>query len=129
MSSNILSTQKDFGRTFIRKAWLPIGLIAIWWVLSGIYNSSYFPPLQDILVSTWEIWIVAGGVLTDLWPSFLRILLGFSIALVAGIALGTLFGLMPAVERVFRPLTEAFRAIPGAAMLPIALTFWALVKQ
>ncbi|WP_404287487.1 ABC transporter permease [Glutamicibacter arilaitensis] len=118
------STQNSVGRTFIRKAWLPVGLFAIWWILSGIYYSSYFPPLQDILVRTWEIWVVAGGLLTDLWPSILRVAIGFSIALVVGVALGAIFGLMPTVERAFRPLTEAFRAVPGAALLPIALTFF-----
>lgn len=122
--ANSTSARNTLGRNLARKAWLPIVLVAAWWVLSGIYNSSYFPPLKDILSRTWEIWVMAGGVLTDLWPSFLRVIIGFLIALVVGVALGTFFGLIPSVERAFRPLTEAFRAVPGAALLPIALTFF-----
>lgn len=118
-SSRNVSTKKLFTRL-----WLPVGLVAAWWLISSVYYSSYFPPLQDILTRTWEIWVLAGGIITDLWPSFLRVTIGFLIALVVGVALGTLFGLIPAVEKAFRPLTEAFRAVPGAALLPIALTFF-----
>lgn len=107
-----------------RILWLPVGLITLWWIISGIYNSNYFPSLQDILTRTWEIWFLAGGVIVDLWPSFLRVTFGFLIALVVGVGLGTVFGLIPVIERAFRPLIEAFRAVPGAAMLPIALTFF-----
>lgn len=122
--TTVTASRNAVGPRLIRILWLPVTLIAAWWIISGIYNSSYFPSLQDILTRTWEVWFMAGGVITDLWPSLLRVTIGFLIALVVGVGLGTLFGLLPAVERAFRPLTEAFRAVPGAALLPIALTFF-----
>lgn len=112
------------GRTVVARLWLPIVLIAAWWIISSIFYSSYFPSLQTILTKTWEVWFLVGGVMTDLWPSLVRVVIGFLIALVVGVGLGTLFGLLPRLDRAFRPLTEAFRAVPGAALLPIALTFF-----
>lgn len=117
-------SQNSWWKSAGKQLWLPTGLFMAWWLLSGNSTSSYFPPLQGILEETWEIWVVAGGVMTDLWPSVLRVSLGFAIALVVGVALGTLFGLMPRVDKAFRPLTEAFRALPGAAMLPLTLMFF-----
>jgi len=118
------SARKRWGRSLLWHLWLPIALVVLWWVLSSESGSVYFPALQRILAETWEIWVVAGGVVSDLWPSFVRLAVGFAIAVVVGIALGTIFGLMPRTEKAFRPLTDAFRAVPGAALLPIALMFF-----
>jgi ABC-type nitrate/sulfonate/bicarbonate transport system permease component len=104
--------------------WLPVALVAAWLLVSSQLHSTYFPPLTAILAETWDVWVGANGLLVNLWPSFLRLMVGFILAMVAGVFLGTLFGLMPRLETAFRPLTEAFRAVPGAALLPIALMFF-----
>lgn len=123
-----MSTSKNGGNAWWRSTatqlWLPVGLFAVWWLASANSQSSYFPSLQRILQESWVVWFEEGGIMTDLWPSLLRIALGFSIALVVGVALGTIFGLFPRVDHASRPLTEAFRAVPGAALLPITLMFF-----
>lgn len=121
---NSATARTNIVKSILVKLWLPVGLLAAWWFASAQSTSSYFPPLQVILAKTWDIWIMAGGVFIDLWPSLVRVTIGFLIALVVGVALGTLLGLSQTADKAFRPLTEAFRAVPGAALLPIALTFF-----
>jgi ABC-type nitrate/sulfonate/bicarbonate transport system permease component len=48
-------------------------------------------------------------------------LLGLGIAAVAGIAVGTILGLMPTAERIAGPTIEALRPIPAVAFMPLAL--------
>ncbi|MCG2622632.1 ABC transporter permease [Arthrobacter sp. I2-34] len=104
--------------------WLPVLLVAGSLLLSQQFSSHYFPPLRTIAEQTWVIWFDGGGMAENLLPSLLRLLAGFCAAVVAGVLLGTLLGLMPRTEEALRPLTDSFRAIPGAALLPIALMFF-----
>jgi len=120
-------TRKLWARTGTDLAWhlwLPVVLVAGSWFLSQAFASHYFPPLQTIAERTWAIWFQGGGIAENMLPSLLRLLVGFLAAVVAGVLLGTLLGLMPRTEEVLRPLTDAFRAVPGAALLPIALMFF-----
>lgn len=106
--------------------WLPIVAVVAWWIASAGSANFYFPPLTTILDRTWEVWIVDGGIVTDLWPSFLRLIGGFLIGVLAGGALGVILGLVRPLESAVRPLTDAARAVPGAALLPIAIMFFGL---
>jgi ABC-type nitrate/sulfonate/bicarbonate transport system permease component len=110
-------------------AWLPVLALVAVWVLSGLSTSFYFPPASTVLEQTWTVWFVDGGIVTDLWPSFLRLLFGFLIAVVIGVALGVLLGLVRPLESAVRPLTDAARAIPGAALMPIAMMFFGLGQE
>lgn len=116
--------QLSWGKDLAWHLWLPVALFILWWLVSSVWNSVYFPPLSSILAETWVVWIGENGLLTNMWPSFVRLMIGFLMAVVVGVLLGTIFGLLPRLETAFRPLTEAFRAVPGAALLPIALMFF-----
>jgi len=107
------------------QAWLPLAAaVAIWFWSSGS-QSYFFPPLSRVLEETWRIWFAGGGILRDIVPSFVRLITGFALALVLGVALGTILGINRTLEVAMRPVTEALRAIPGAALLPIAMMFLA----
>jgi hypothetical protein len=41
--------------------WLPVLLVAIWWFVTANSSSPFFPPLGDILVETWNQWVVLGA--------------------------------------------------------------------
>lgn len=110
-------------------SWLPVLAFVVLWVVSDASTSFYLPPVGDVLVKTWEVWFIDGGLVTDLWPSFVRLALGFFIAVVLGVALGTLLGLVRPLESALRPLTDAARTIPGAALLPIAMMFFGLGQE
>ena len=65
--------------------------------------------------------IASGEIFQHLVASLLRVLLGFAIAMTAGIGLGFLFGLLPLVGGMFRPLFEMVRPIPPIAWIPLAV--------
>lgn len=102
--------------------WLPVALIVVWLVASAGSKSLYFPPLSRILETTASVWFFE-GIVTDLVPSILRILVGFGLALVVGISFGVFLGLLPKFEETIRPILEFLRATPGVAILPIATIF------
>jgi len=109
--------------TFLLGVWLPITVILTIWFTSADSQQFFFPSFSRILQRTWDLWFGQGLLLSDLLPSFLRILIGLAIALVLGVGLGIVFGLLRPVEQALRPLTDAARAVPGAALLPIAMMF------
>lgn len=102
--------------------WLPVVLVIAWLVLSANSTNFYFPSLAAILEQTADVWFF-DGIVTDLLPSLLRILMGFGLALLVGVVGGTILGLMPKFEEAIRPLLELLRATPGVALLPIAVIF------
>jgi NitT/TauT family transport system permease protein len=53
--------------------------------------------------------------------TMLRALAGFALTVPLGIALGILGALVPAFEKMLRPLSELLRPIPPAAIIPISL--------
>jgi ABC-type nitrate/sulfonate/bicarbonate transport system permease component len=65
---------------------------------------------------------MAGHVAASLW----RIVAGFALAAVAGIALGILCGRLRLAETLLRPLVEALRPIPPLAWIPIAIVWFGL---
>jgi NitT/TauT family transport system permease protein len=65
-------------------------------------------------IGTFQYWL-------DLAQSLLRILTGFGLAAVIGVATGILLGRSRLFANVFGPLTELARPIPAIAMVPVAI--------
>jgi len=109
---------------FLWNAWLPVVLLCAIWFASAGSQSFFFPSLERVVAATWQIWFAGGGIVTDLVPSLMRLLAGYAVAVLAGILFGTIMGLVPVMEVAARPVTEAARAVPGAALLPISMMFF-----
>jgi ABC-type nitrate/sulfonate/bicarbonate transport system permease component len=107
------------GQVGIRLA-LPALLLVLWWVLSADSDSPYWPPLSEILEAFRELWFFE-HLSSDVLPSVWHLAAGFAIAAAIGIALGVLLGLSPRARRDAAPLTEFFRSMPIAALVPISL--------
>jgi ABC-type nitrate/sulfonate/bicarbonate transport system permease component len=102
--------------------WFPVLLILLWFLISAGSTSFYFPSLANIMERLGTEWFFS-GIIDNLVPSLIRILLGFTLAVVAGVLGGTLLGLLPNFEYAIRPLLEFLRATPGVALLPIVVIF------
>jgi ABC-type nitrate/sulfonate/bicarbonate transport system permease component len=101
---------------------LPVILLAVWWVASADSTSFFWPPLSDILRAFPDTWTwdrISGDVL----PSVGRLLAGFAVAVVLGIALGTAIGLSRTLRALTEPTLEFFRAIPPPVLVPIIALF------
>lgn len=105
-------------RALLTEAWLPIALVTMWWFLSARYPTIYSPALSEILTLFRKLWLFEHAR-SDLAPSLVNLAFGYSLALVAGVGLGTLLGLAPRLSAALWPTLEFIRAIPGVALLPI----------
>jgi ABC-type nitrate/sulfonate/bicarbonate transport system permease component len=100
--------------------WLPITIFVAWWLWSADSTSPYYPPLSKIVDTFREDWIFA-HVETDLVPSLIRIAEAFGISVLIGVGLGVAIGSSEALRSTVEPTLEFIRAVPAAAILPVAI--------
>jgi ABC-type nitrate/sulfonate/bicarbonate transport system permease component len=101
---------------------LPVVLIALWWVTSADSSSYYFPPLSKIVAQFGELWL-GQRFLDDVVPSLVRLLVGFGLSAVIGVALGVALGLTDVLRRAAEPVLEFLRAIPPTVLVPVIAIF------
>jgi ABC-type nitrate/sulfonate/bicarbonate transport system permease component len=99
-------------------------LLALWEisVRAGWIQLFGFPPFSRVIEAFWAF-LASGEVATVLLPSLYRWAVGYTIAIVAGIALGVLMGYLPFFYRLLEPITELIRPIPSPAYVPVAIIF------
>jgi ABC-type nitrate/sulfonate/bicarbonate transport system permease component len=106
---------------------LAVSLLTIWQVVAVRGKSIFFPPPTEIAQRAIELWLsgppsqmfLGGGVFQDILPSLSRLLAGWSIAVVAGIVLGTLVGRSLQLSQLLNPSLQFLRAVPGPALVPV----------
>jgi ABC-type nitrate/sulfonate/bicarbonate transport system permease component len=64
---------------------------------------------------------MTGEIFEVIAPSAFRLVAGFVLAASVGIALGLVMGMFRQIYNLLEPLTELFRPIPGAAIIPAAI--------
>jgi ABC-type nitrate/sulfonate/bicarbonate transport system permease component len=99
---------------------VPLAILAAWQVWTVQADSQFFPRLSTILVEFQDLWLFSEFG-THVVPSLERILLGFGIATVAGVALGIPLGLSRWGRAFAMPHVEYWRAMPPPALLPISI--------
>jgi NitT/TauT family transport system permease protein len=101
------------------------GAIGLWQLLTAgkvrlLLRFDTLPTVTEIVhalqrrLGTYEYWL-------DLAQSLLRILTGFGLAAVIGVATGVLLGRSRLFANTFGPLTELARPIPAIAIVPVAI--------
>ena len=103
-------------------------LLGLWEVLCRKAGAT-LPPPSRVLKDTWELIIhpfydnggTDKGLFWHLSASLQRVALGYSLAAVAGIALGTLVGQSVWAMRGLDPIFQVLRTIPPLAWLPLSL--------
>jgi ABC-type nitrate/sulfonate/bicarbonate transport system permease component len=101
---------------------LPVVLLAIWWVASADSTSFFWPPLSQIVQAFPETWTWE-RITADVFPSLARLGIGYAIALIGGVALGSAIGLSRSLRAFLEPTLEFFRAIPPPVLVPIIALF------
>jgi ABC-type nitrate/sulfonate/bicarbonate transport system permease component len=99
---------------------VPLALLAAWQLWTVQADSQYFPRLSTILVEFRELWLF-DQFREHVVPSLVRVLAGFGIAVVVGIALGIPLGLSRWGRLLAMPHIEFWRNIPPPALLPISI--------
>src|SRR3954453_20927976 len=106
-----------------------LALLMLFWELACRRAGSALPPPSRVLKETKELILdpffdrggIDKGLFWHLSASLQRVALGYSLAAIAGIALGTLVGQSVWAMRGLDPLFQVLRTIPPLAWLPLAL--------
>jgi nitrate/nitrite transport system permease protein len=104
-------------------------LLGVFWELVCRRAGSTLPPPSKVYQDTKELIFdpffdhggIDKGLFWHLYASLKRVALGYSLAAVAGIALGTLVGQSVWAMRGLDPLFQVLRTIPPLAWLPLSL--------
>jgi len=99
---------------------LPLILFALVYALSANSTNFFFPPLGAVLEKFGSLWL-GPRFATDVIPSLERLLVGYALACILGIAIGVVVGTYAPLRRAAEPLLEFFRAIPPVAMIPLLI--------
>jgi ABC-type nitrate/sulfonate/bicarbonate transport system permease component len=99
---------------------VPLAIVGVWQLWAATADNQFFPPPTTILGEFQDLWLFSQFG-THVVPSLMRILLGFGIAVVAGVALGIPLGLSLWSRRFAMPHIEYWRAMPPPALLPISV--------
>jgi len=99
---------------------VPVLIVAGWQLWTASAHSVKFPRPTTIAVEFRKLWLFADFD-KHVVPSLERIALGFSIAVVLGIALGVPLGLSYWARKAAMPHIEVWRAMPPPALLPISI--------
>ncbi|MFC4913756.1 ABC transporter permease [Actinomadura gamaensis] len=87
---------------------------------TGMVDRSVLPPISSVLAEAGRL---AGDAafLADVRATVTAWLLGLAEAVAIAVPLGLLFGSLPRVEAVVRPVLEFLRPIPAVAIIPLAM--------
>jgi ABC-type nitrate/sulfonate/bicarbonate transport system permease component len=98
-----------------------IVLVVIWQLVAmGVHDLPYAPPPTTIAVAAWQnLSTLAAAVPVSL----AKLAIGWGIAVVFGVGLGLLLGLLPRTADVVEPVGAFIRAVPPALLIPV-LVIW-----
>ena len=109
-------------RRALRLLALPGVLFAVWYATSLGSESFYAPPLRTILQAFADTW-TPQRLRADVLPSLARLVAGYLLAAVLGIAAGVAVGVNRRVRAAAEPVLEFLRAIPPPVLVPVIMLF------
>ncbi len=121
-------------RTFLLKWSLAIGLVVLWELATLAAGSAFFPRPTEIAVAAFDLWFsgpaselfLAESVFEDVLPSLGRVFGSWAIAVVLGVALGTVLGRSQTALDYTGPLLSFMRAVPPPALIPVFLVLFGI---
>jgi nitrate/nitrite transport system permease protein len=108
---------------------LVLALFLLIWELLCREQGATLPPPSKVLSDTWELIVdpfydrggLDKGLFWHMLASLKRVAMGYALAAVGGIALGTLVGQSTWAMRGLDPIFQVLRTIPPLAWLPLSL--------
>jgi len=107
------------------RVWLPIAVVAVWWVWSAHSKSLYFPPLSSILRTLWTQW-VTGPARAQLASSLSHLLTGYVLAAVIGVGFGALLWSLRYVRDATSPYMYFLYVLPAPVLVPAVMTLFGI---
>jgi sulfonate transport system permease protein len=106
---------------------LPLGLFALWWLVSALHlvKSGLLVSPADVARTAWQQ-IESGALLRALSASLAREASGFVIGTAAGLLLGSALGLSRVATRLIGPSFDTFKQISLFAWIPLISVWFGL---
>jgi NitT/TauT family transport system permease protein len=110
-----------------RNAFPFLVMFLLWEIVAhlGVFPPRLFPPLEDVADAFFRL--TREGILPHhVLDTVLRLIAGFALAAVAGVAIGFAMGRSRLAEDIFLPLVSIGAPIPGIAYAPLFLLWFGL---
>ena len=103
------------------------GLLALWWTASHAgWVSKVFLPTPEAALASLKAGLVGGELAGFTAATVWRMLAGWGLASLAGIALGALVGSSAWARAWIAPTLEFIRPLPASAVMPLAIALFGL---
>lgn len=101
---------------------IPIIILCLWQAIAyfKLVSPLFLPLPLDVLIQLFNS-IGSGTMLSDIWHTLYRVLIGFGIAIIIGVPLGLLMGFSSKIYNALEFTVEFFRGIPTTALFPLFL--------
>lgn len=111
----------------VRRSWLIVVLAFAWWLVAQMgWVAAYRLPSPGSVLQ--ELRLAFTDDRIDLWgaivSTFVRLLEGWGIGVVAAVVLGVATAAIPFLEDGVRPLAAGLQAVPTIAFLPLAILWF-----
>ncbi len=102
-----------------------IVMIIVWKLVIAVFDVSPFvlPQPEDVIGGMRDL-VSSDGFWSDVRVTLIETLVGFGIALVLGIVLGTLLGRVQWLEQALRPVIVASQVVPKVALIPLFIIWF-----
>ena len=102
-------------------------LVALWWAAShGQWVSKVFLPTPEATWASLGEGLTSGDLATYTQATVWRMVLGWGLACMLGIALGALIGISATARAWLQPTLEFVRPLPASAIMPLAISIFGL---
>jgi len=127
MNTGAARTKIDWARSLFGANFLLLVIIFLWWAVStaGWVSRVFLPSPQATWASLVE-GVTDGDLLAFTWATVSRMLLGWALASLLGVALGAVIGLSSTARAYMQPTLEFIRPLPASALLPLAISIFGL---
>ena len=98
---------------------LPLAVLLGIWQVGGSQESPYFPPPSAWAQALADLWS-SGALLPAAGATATTLAIALAAAIALGTAIGLLAGAVPVADRALSPTLEFMRAMPPAALIPVA---------
>lgn len=127
MSPEIKTTKIHQAVQITQYVGLTVVVLMIWQLLSvlGYIQPILLPPPTRVAATYWEL-IKSGDMLRHIGVSILRVLEGYAIAALLGLALGIAIGLSRTLDRITDLVIQVIKPIPPIAWIPLAILWFGI---
>ena len=123
----------------IERGIVPVLLLIGWEIFSrsGVLPAALLPAPSQVLVA-WADWMFgtdgntqtySGRWFFDVLHSFWRVLAGFTLAGLLGVALGMGIGWSRTIEKLIEPILQMLRPIPPVSWIPLAIIWFGIADR